>query len=87
MSQYFPKPFEPFGGDINVKIYLSNYAAKAELKSTRGNDTSRLTLKSNLSNLKTEVGKVNADKLKTVRFDLSKLSNIVNDDVVQKNYV
>ena len=30
MSQYFPKPYEPFGGDINVKVDLSNYATKAE---------------------------------------------------------
>ena len=29
MSQYFPKPYEPFGGDINVKVDLSNYATKA----------------------------------------------------------
>ena len=32
MSQYFPKPYEPFGGDINVKVDLSNYATKVELK-------------------------------------------------------
>ena len=32
MSQYFPKPCEPFGGDINVKVDLSNYATKADLK-------------------------------------------------------
>ena len=32
MSQYFPKPYEPFGRDINVKVDLSNYAAKADIK-------------------------------------------------------
>ena len=32
MSQYFPKPYEPFGGDINVKVDLSNYAMKTDLK-------------------------------------------------------
>ena len=32
MSQYFPKPYEPFGGDINVKVDLSNYATKTDLK-------------------------------------------------------
>ena len=31
MSQYFPKPYEPFGGDINVKVDLSNYATKADI--------------------------------------------------------
>ena len=30
MSQYFPKPYEPFGGDINVKVDLSNYATKGD---------------------------------------------------------
>ena len=32
MSQYFPKPYEPFGGDVNVKVDLSNYAIKFNLK-------------------------------------------------------
>ena len=40
MSQYFPKPYKPFGGDINVKVDLSNYATKAGLKNATGVDTS-----------------------------------------------
>ena len=32
MSQYFPKPYEPFGGDINVKVDLSKFATKTDLK-------------------------------------------------------
>ena len=55
MSQYFPKPFEPFGGDINAKIYLSNYAAKADIKNISHVDTSHFALKSNLISLRTEV--------------------------------
>ena len=31
MSQYSPKPYEPFGGDINAKVDLSNYAIKTDL--------------------------------------------------------
>ena len=42
MSQYFPKLYEPFGGDINVKADFSNYAAKADLKNATGIDTSKL---------------------------------------------
>ena len=42
MSQYFPKPHEPFGGDFNVKVDLSNYATKADLKEATGVDTSKL---------------------------------------------
>ena len=41
-SQYFPKPYEPFGGNINVKVDLSNYTKKSNLKSSTGIDTSKL---------------------------------------------
>ena len=57
MSQYFPKPYEPFGGDINVKVNLSNYATTASTKSFLHIDTSSFALKSNLSSLKTVVKK------------------------------
>ena len=57
MSQYFPKPYERFGGDINVKVDLSNYATKTDIKSISYVDTSSFTLKSNLASLKTEVDK------------------------------
>ena len=48
MSQYFPKPYEPFGGDINVKVDLSNYATKADIKNISHVDTSSFALKTNL---------------------------------------
>ena len=85
MSQYFSKPNEPFGGDINVKVDLSNYAAKTHLKSGIRTDTSKVALKLYLANLKVEVDKTDVDKLKTVPVDLSKLSNVVNNDVARKN--
>ena len=84
MSQYFPKPYEPFGGDINVKIDLSNYATKTDLKNVTHVDTSSFALKTNLANLKTEVDKLDIDKLVPVPTDLSKLSNVVKNDVVKK---
>ena len=49
MNQYFPKLYEPFGGDINVRLDLSNYAAKADIKNISHIDTSSLELKSNLA--------------------------------------
>ena len=52
MSQYFPVLYKPFGGEINVKVSLSNYAIKLHLKNTTGNDTSRVAAKSNLASLK-----------------------------------
>ena len=57
MSQYFPKPNETLGGDINVKNDLSNYATKADIKNIAYIDTSSFALKTNLANLKTEVKK------------------------------
>ena len=84
MSQYFPKPFEPFGGDINVKVDLSNYATKADIKNISHVDTSRFALKTKLASLKTELDKLNIDKLVLVPTDLSKLSNVVKNDVIKK---
>ena len=52
MSQYFPKPYEPFRGGINVKIDLSNYETKADIKNVSHFDTSSFGLKANLANLK-----------------------------------
>ena len=87
MSGYFPKPFRSFGRSINVKVDLSNYATKTDLENVTHVDTSSFALKTNLANLKTEVDKLDVDKLAPVRVDLSKLSNLVNNDVVKKNCV
>ena len=84
MSQYFPKPYEPFGGDINVKVDLCNYATKTDLKNVSHVDVSNFALKSNLASLKTEIDTKDADKLKTVQVDLAKLNNVVKNDVVKK---
>ena len=85
MSQHFPKPYEPSGGDINVKNNLSNYATKAHIKNISPVDTSSFTLKKNLANLKTEVDKLDIDKLAPVPVDLNKLSDVVKNDVVKKD--
>ena len=45
MIQYFPKPYEPFVGDINVKVDFSNYVTKADLKNATGVDTSSFAKK------------------------------------------
>ena len=58
MSQYFPKPYEPFGGGINVKVDLSNYATKFDLKNVTGVD------RSSFASLKSNVDKLDIDKLK-----------------------
>ena len=84
MSQYFPKQYEPFAGDINFRVDLSNYATKTDLKNVSHVDISSFALKSNLASLKTEVDKLDIDKLTPVPDDLAKLSNVVKNDVVKK---
>ena len=85
MSQFFPKPFNShFGGSIKVKIDLSNYAKKADIKNILHVDTSSFALKTTLASLKTEADKLDIDKLKPISIDLSKLSNVVKNWVVTK---
>ena len=84
MSQYFPKPFRSFGGNINVKVDLSNYATKADLKNVTHLGTSSFALKANLASLKTEFDKLDIDKLAPAPVDLSKLSDVLKNDMVKK---
>ena len=97
MGEYFPKPYEPFG-DINVRVDLSNYVTKQDLKNITHVDTLGLALKTNLanlidnlkslpnnlSNLKTKVDKLDIDNLVPIPVDLSKLSNVVKNEIVKK---
>ena len=86
-SQYFPKPYEPFGRDINVKVDQSNYATKADIRNISHVDTSsfgKKVLKRNLASLKTEVDKLDVDKLVPLPVDLSKLSDVVKNCIIKK---
>ena len=83
MSEYFPKPSN-HKENIKVEVDLSNYATKADIKDITHIDTSNFALKTNLGNLKTEVHKLDIDKLATVPVDLSKLSDVVKNEVVKK---
>ena len=83
MSQFFPKPFESFGGYINVKVDLSNYATKTDIKNISHIDTSSFALKSNLASLKTELDKLDINKLVPAPVHLSKLSDAVKNEFVK----
>ena len=72
MSQYFPQPYEPIGGDISVKVDPSHV------------DTSSFALKTDLASLKTEVDKLDINKIVPAPVELSKLSDVVKNDVVKK---
>ena len=84
MIQYFPKPHKCSGGNIKVDLDLFNYLAKANLKEAGSVNISNLTAKSALAILKAEVDKIDQNKLKTIPFDLSKLSSILDNDVIKK---
>ena len=84
MSEYFPKLFRNFGGNINVKVDLSNYATKTDLNNIYHVDTSSFVLKTNLASLKTEIDQSDTEKLVPVSVDQSNLSNIVKNEVVKK---
>ena len=83
MSQYFP-PFNNSSNNVKVELDLSNYATKDDVKNITHVDVSSYATKTNLAALKTEVDKIDIDKLKTVPDDLAKLSNVVKNEVVKK---
>ena len=87
VSQYFSKPFNShFGDSIKIKINLSNYATKTDLKNITHVDTSSFALKINLADLKIEVDKLDINKLAPVPVDFSKLSDVVKNVVKKTVY-
>ena len=83
MSQYFP-PYNNSSKNIKVELDLSNYATKDDVKNITHVDVSSFASKTNLTALKTEVDKIDIDKLKTVPDDLAKLTNVVKNEVAKK---
>ena len=83
MSQYYP-PYRSSSNNIKVELDLANYATKTDLKNITHVDVSSFASKTNLAALKTEVDKIDADKLKATPADLAKLTNAVEHDVVKK---
>ena len=77
MSQYFHKPFRNFGGNNNIKVDLSNYATKNDLKNITHIDSSSFA----------EVDKLDIDKLERVPVDLSKLSNVKKMMLIKKLFM
>ena len=83
MTTYYP-PCKSFSNNVKVELDLTNYATKADLKNITHVDVSSYASKTNLAALKTEVDKIDVDKLKTTPTDVAKLSNVVKNDVVKK---
>ena len=80
---YYP-PYKSSSNNIKVKLDLTNYATKTDLKNITPVDVSRFASKTNLAALKTEVDKIDVHKLKTTPVDLAKLTNAVENDLVKK---
>ena len=78
---YYP-PYKRSSNNIKVELNLNNYATKDDLKNTTHVDVSSFASKANLATLKTEVDKIDTDKLKTAPTDLAKLTNAIENDLV-----
>ena len=83
---YKMSAYRSSSNNVKVELNLTNYATKTDLKNITHVDVSSFASKTNLAALKTEVDKIDVDKLKTTPTDLAKLSNVVKNDVVKKNY-
>ena len=84
MSKYYP-PYKSSNNNIKVELDLSNYATKNDLKNITHVDVSSFASKTNLAALKTEVDKIDVDKLKTTPVDLAKLTNAAENNLVKKS--
>ena len=84
MTQYY-SPYRSSRNNIEVELDLANYATKTELNNITHVDVSSFASKTNLAALKTEVDKIDADKLKTTPANLTKLTNAIENDVVKKD--
>ena len=83
MTAYYP-PYKSSSNNVKVELDLTNYATKTDLKNITHVDASSFASKTNLAALKTEVDKIDVNKLKTTLFDLDRLSNLVKNDVAKK---
>ena len=83
MSTCYP-PYKSSSNNIKVELDLTNYATKTDLKNITHTDVSSFASKTNLAELKTEVDKIDVDKLKTVPGHLAKLSNVVKMKLLKK---
>ena len=80
---YYP-PYRSSCDNIKVELDLSSYATEDDVKNITHVDVSTFASKTNLAALKTEVDKIDADKLKTTPTDLAKLTNAIEHDIVKK---
>ena len=83
MTTYYP-PYKRSSNNVKVELDLTNYVTKTGIKNITHVDVSSFASKTNLAALKTEIDKIDIDKLKTAPTDLAKLTNTIENDVVKK---
>ena len=83
MSEYFNKS-KPLEGSVKVELDLSDYATKSDLKITTGTGIWKFAKKVDLASLKPEIDKIDIEKLETISLDLSKLIDVVKNEVDKK---
>ena len=86
MSTYYP-PYKSSSNNVKVELDLTNYATKTDLKIITHVDVSSFASKTNLTALKSELDKIDVDKLKAAPADLAKLTNAVENDLVKKLFI
>ena len=86
MTTYYP-PYKSSSNNVKVELDLTNYATKTDLKNIAHVDVSSFASKTKLSALKSEVDKIDVDKLKTTPVDLAKLINAIENDLVKKLFI
>ena len=72
---------------LTLNLIFQIMQKKADIKNISQVDTSSFALKTNLTSLKTEVDKLDIDKLAPAPVDLNKLSDVVKNDVAKKMYM
>ena len=83
MTTYYP-PYKSSSNNVKVELDLTNYATKTDLKNITHVDVSSFARKNNLAALKTEIDKIDTDKLKAAPTDSAKLTNAFENDLVKK---
>ena len=82
---YSGEPYAHSKSKIKFELDFSNYTTKFDLKCAADADTSKLAEEADLASLKSDINKLDIDRLETAHVDLSELSNVVKKDVVKKD--
>ena len=84
---YYPESDSHNRSKIKVELDFSNFATKSEVKKATGVLASKFAIKAGLASVKSDVDGLDIDQLETLSTGLSRLTNVVDNDVVQRLYM